>query len=132
MKQQDAADIFVVSIVVMIASVAFITVSVYVALPCLLIFVLYKLITYKPKPKPPTTQQLYEQAQVTYFPSDADFTNNFVEKMVDDDGWECPTDDIIDRIINMARELYRSENLALTPMLTQGKAPLKKRSIATG
>ncbi|MGI8568032.1 MAG: hypothetical protein ACR2KT_02575 [Methylocella sp.] len=127
MTNQNAADIFVVSFVVMIASVAFIVFGIYVALPCAIVFGIYKLFQYLTRPKPPTTQELYEHAQVTYFPSDADFTKNLMEKLLEDDTWdECPTDAILDNIINISRQLYRSENLALTPILAPREGTLEE------
>ncbi len=89
-----------------------------VVIPLLICFGIYCFYHWYTKPPPVTTQELYRQSQITYFPTAEDFTSNFGPQL--SKVWETTEacDPILHAIASCTLQLYRNENLAGVPMRT--------------
>jgi hypothetical protein len=71
-------DLFLLLMLILFGGVVIIFVGLYVALPAVIIYGIYSAYKWYTKPAPITTEELYRQSQITYFPQPIEFTEMFV------------------------------------------------------
>jgi hypothetical protein len=109
-------DTFLYLMLILFGAVVIIFVGLYVALPAAIIYGIYQTYKWFTKPPPVTTEELYRQSQITYFPTEQEFTNNFGTKL--SKVWKTTEacDPILHALASCTLQLYKNENLASAPM----------------
>ena len=109
-------DTFLLLMLILFGAVVIIFVGLYVALPAAVIYGIYQTYKWFTKPSPITTEELYRRSQITYFPTEQDFTNNFGTKL--SKLWKTTEacDPILHAIASCTLQLYKNENLSNAPM----------------
>jgi hypothetical protein len=90
--------------------------AMYVVIPAAIIYGIYLAYKWYTKPPPATTEELYRQSTITYFPTPEQFTNNFGQQLSSLWPHTEACDPILYVIASCTLELYKNENLAGAPM----------------
>ena len=88
----------------------------YFVIPAAIIYGVYLVYKWYTKPPPITTEELYRQSQITYFPTPEQFTNNFGQQLSRLWPNTEACDPILYAIASCTLQLYTNENLAGAPM----------------
>src|SRR5437016_2301236 len=109
-------DLFLKLILILFGGVVVIFIGFYVVLPASIIYGIYSAYKWYTKPPPVTTEELYCQSRITYFPTDQEFTSNFGAKL--SKVWKTTEacDAVLDVLVSCTLQLYRNENLAGAPL----------------
>jgi hypothetical protein len=109
-------DTFLYLMLILFGGVVIIFIGLYVVLPAAVIYGIYQTYKWFTKPPPATTEELYRQSQITYFPEPVKFTEQFMVKFSTANAPHQWPRTIIDAMVSTTHQLYKNENLAGAPM----------------